>query len=212
MPKKGDHNKSNKLSTRRSRMRTIAFLCTALMAQSVMAQGMGALPPGDVTVVNDENSPVPVTEQTIVEYRYVGLTQAEFDGDDAGGVGGLNASCESKFGGGARLATSSEAEARTDGFADPREGWVLPTPPITVGPDPFEGFRAYDALGQVAGGIGSANEDLALTSAACGRFHLGTENEQGMAVGPSGLLKLDDCDEVQPAACSAPIAIPVLAD
>ena len=87
------------------------LLSTSILLVYSFSQALAAPPTRDVNVTNDETSPVPVNPQTIVEWRYVGLTTAEDDGRfefaTLLGIAAMNKACAADFGPGARAAMSA---------------------------------------------------------------------------------------------------------
>ena len=198
----------------------IFVLATLSFGQSVIAQGgMGRLPPGDVNVTNDETSPVPVTiqngGQSIVEYRYVGLTpdattgriSALFDGITLTGYAAMNKFCEAEFGVGARAATAGEALFRHD--ADSRAGWVVPDGGIVV-LDQSPTFIAVSRHSHARFGGSNVGPEDAYERAACKSYSLDLFFVNSATVTPSGFIDgRSQCADAFPIACSAPVLIPV---
>ena len=175
----------------------------------------------EVLVTNDENSPIPVTiqnggqngAQTTVAWRYVGLTTIEDDGQfgysDLFGIAAMHAECASEFGPGARAATIKEALFRTRFGNDNRQGWLVPgDTPIAIIPR-TTGFIARDAATGIPVGDVEISIDNAITLAYCRRYSESRTTRLGPVSDVSGMVLGKNCNVVLPAACSAPVAIPV---
>ena len=165
----------------------------------------------DVNVTNDETSPVPVSAQTIVEWRYVGLTafiddgRIEFGGRV--GVAAMHNVCASEFGPAARASSISEAYHRDD--ADTRVGWVAPGGPIlTAFREQRSSFTAHDAATGLTLGTEYDDEFTALVRAYCARFAVANIGDFGTVVMQDGLIRHANCTLFHAVSCSAPVAIP----
>jgi hypothetical protein len=176
-----------------------------------------------VTVENDSSSPVPVTiqnsSQTTVEWRYVGLTTLEKSGiwssGSLVGIAAMNHECAKDFGSGARAASPAEALFRPNGDPDTRTGWLALGNRIEIIEEEIAAgtiYAAYDATtGHQLGEFDTTPRD-ALRLMAC-RFYSSNLNEDiAPAIRPNGDLVIAGCapsNPPMPAACSAPVTIPV---
>jgi len=166
-------------------------------------------------VTNDENSPVPVIiqndSQTIVEYRYVGLTEFQTDGNVvyAGlrGIAAMNKVCSDEFGLGTRAANTSEATFRDIGEAE-TQGWLLPTPPIFPHIGTAEDFQAYDAIGFFAG-VSLPAPANAVAFSACFRYTNNDEDLLAPQTTTGANVSIQRCNRLLSVACSAPTIITV---
>ena len=177
--------------------------------------------PVPVEVISSQLDPVTVSDQTIIEWRYIGLTQTEDDGEfqygGLEGVGAMNKACAAEFGPSARAASIQEAFFRDDGAVDTRRGWVAPSGPMIVaryasGGDPQGGpFVAKDAATGINVGQSSITDERALTVAYC--IHYGSitlfDPLDSVSVTSNGRIFSEGCDSVLPVACSAPVSVPV---
>ena len=174
----------------------------------------------DVIVTNDETSPVPVTiqngVQTIVVWRYVGLTTFENDAAflfvGLSGIAAMNAVCAAEFGPSARAATIAEAQFRTAstaGSAEARLGWLVPGGPMIPARTTTDLYRPLDAA--TGGGVGftQVSPHVALSLAHCSRYTLNATSVGGSSVNRFGNQVVSSCNLILPVACSAPVAIPV---
>ena len=214
----------------------IGTLVAVLLSQSVMAQGQGKgppPPPGDVNVintpdvnvanvpdvfvVNDKDSPLPVTiqngVQTIVEWRYVGLTTDEDDGrfefEGLVGVAAMNKMCAVEYGAGARAASIAEAYFRDDGLLDDRLGWLAPAQPMMILKSQSQILVAVDAPSGQHVGVSTESTREAARTAYCTRYQSESDVTLGPVIFPEGITGASNCISKRPAACSAPVAIPV---
>jgi hypothetical protein len=192
------------------RLTAVAFVTTALSTAST-----GAFAKGDA----DKPAEVIVqSTQTIVEYRYVGLT----DYEDAGtfrfgnleGVGAMNKACADTFGAGARAATIAEAFYYEGDLS--RQGWLVPgSSPIVVYANSV-GYNAVDAATGITVGPTRSSQDQSLLRSYCNQYHVSSfggapvivfTRDSGTKYG--GVDYTEECGEERPAACSAPVSIPV---
>lgn len=173
--------------------------------------------PVPVNVINDESSPVPVNAQTIVEWRYVGLTAFEDDGrfEFGGliGIAAMNKACADEtygFGPGARAASIAEALQRDDLSSEIRVGWVAPAGPMVT--EPFGAdFYPVDASTGRHTGRAAATPFFAISGAYCARYQLSDTSFRGVATsGVDAHILVASCATTRPVACSAPVAIPVV--
>jgi len=173
---------------------------------------------GLVEVVNDSTTPIPVTvqngAQTIVEWRYIGLTTFEDDGQflfgGLFGVAAMNKVCAAEFGPGARAASLSEAYFRDDAAVETRSGWVAPGGPMLLAPNPPATLIfPVDAATGARVGAGNASADFAIVLAYCARYSTGVPARRGPAINRLGLNESTECSVTRPVSCSAPVAIPV---
>ena len=172
----------------------------------------------DVVVVNDGNSPIPVTVQngvqTIVEWRYIGLTTFEDDGlflfGGLFGVAAMNKVCAAEFGPGARAASLSEAYFRDDAAVETRSGWVAPGGPMLLATDQsLAVFFPIDAAAGAQVGESFLSPGFAISQAYCARYRTGFGTVQGSRILANGAQVLGACNVTLPVSCSAPVAIPV---
>jgi hypothetical protein len=204
----------------------VAFFATAVLMSSAVLAGekdVIVINTPDVKVVNDENEPVPVMVQNtakIVEYRYIGVTEFESNGlvEFGGlvGIAAMNKVCNAEFGPSSRAASIAEAFWRDDP-QDLRKGWLVPRGPMSfvkgtaIGTD-F--FAAIDSSSGVAvSAEGNADAVTAGLLSYCGRYTQANEQGSvttfGAATGGTGAVSGSLCDNIQPIACSAPVAIPI---
>lgn len=200
-------------------------MVSAVLIGSIGAPAATAAPKdiqGNVTVVNDETSPIPVTIQnggaTIVEYRYIGTTTATTDGSavsttpsgaNLSGVAALHRMCAIEYGEehpGVRAASVSEATYATDPLP-PVPAWVVATDlsAVTAGST----WIAIDGFTGRAASSNRASERSAVLSSNCGNYST-TQFDLG---GPVMLVDAQDgtrgCSETLPVACAAPRVISV---
>lgn len=199
-------------------------LGVVFFAHSVLAQSNAAFGPfiADVNVTNDDASPIPVTIQntvpTIVEYRYLGLTNHADDGDfefgNLKGLAAMNKACSSEFGFTARVATIAEALFRDDAATDARDGWLAPSGPMTFGNARFDslsfGKFAMDPETALRLGATVRFTGLALQSAFCVRYSAPDDFFLAPVIESTGLVSTASCSTVKPVACSAPVAMPAI--
>ena len=195
---------------------------TYFVALSFAGAAFAAPPSKKVIVDNTTSDPVPVivqntapeAQQTLVEYRYVGITAAETSGSVSLGPGGLvglsglNQMCAEEFGRPARVASPLEASSTTyELSANPRDGWVYSRMPRI---DPVgDSWQARDSetLARLDFERGGPNE--ALEVAQCGGFQTDSSTSGAAALnGIAGNILLRSCADIVPVACSLPVALP----
>ena len=187
--------------------------CTALLlaAAWVFAQPPGR-PTQTVEVNNSTNNPVLVSDRTITEWRYIGLTQFEdtgqFEFGGLNGVAAMNKVCAAEFGPGARAANIREAHFRDDEAQDARSGWLAPGEPMIVAGEGL--FYTMDAAtGAYINAYGLPVEETAVERAYCDRYQAANPASTGPLVDSNGVVGWTLCGQTLPVACSAPVSIPV---
>ena len=181
---------------------------------------------GNVTVVNDETSPVPVTIEnggaTIVEYRYIGATAATTDGSakattpsggDLVGVAALHRMCAIEYGEGhpgVRAATQLEASLATAQLPE-AAAWVVATDLSAIYSEIFDNFVAVDlSTGRRAGDdTGKGDAWLAVEKANCAGYTEGLTQNAGPALHDDGFLYPSACSFEHGVACAAPVVFSV---
>ena len=169
----------------------------------------------DIHVANDSTSPIPVTVydagQTIVEWRYIGITRyadnGGFEFEGAWGVTAMHKVCAKEFGPSARAATITEAYFRPAPDENTRDGWLVPgaQSSITIEAAGIQYSYPYDAAsGEV---VGDERDTAAETMARahCQKYTI--EVGSGPVTRPNGTMRVRSCRAVLPVACSAPVAI-----
>jgi hypothetical protein len=175
----------------------------------------------DANITNDSSNPVPVTvqggTQTIVEYRYVGLTSADPTSGRVTALGNSNTSligfaamnklCAEDYGPAARAATINEAFFRND--LDISDAWV-----VADGVDVYaieftvEGvpkkWAAVASSNGVSLGLPVGNPYSAIRFSQCGQYTTDGLSMQGSITRQHGQIGVATCDTILPVACSAP--------
>ena len=166
-----------------------------------------------------QNNGQPFNPMSVIEWRYVGLTEVEDDGEFSFGgligVAAMNKACAAKYPG-ARVSSIREAYFRND--ADLRAGWLVPGGPILLVEDPdasLTGNTLYTAYDSETGEFVSRTADGATAASSrvdqshCNKYRRNTAKFNGPVTEASGAVSLEVCTEIRPAACSLPFGVPV---
>jgi hypothetical protein len=183
---------------------------------------MSAMAQEEVTVINDDESPVPVAPQTTVEYQVVGYTKSTdglveaiaSDGRAIQGYAAMHRLC-SGLGPSWRAATTAEFALSRNIPPAPgvlHQAWVIPTEPVLLRTPGERGgaYTAYDAASSIA--ASATTPQVALGSLSCNHFTFNGFPGSSGVLGSSDDQKFSKsgCDYDFPVACAAPVAVPVV--
>lgn len=181
---------------------TLVAAFALLVSMSVLAKG-GANNPAEVIVQSTK---------TIVEVRYVGVTTHLDDGEweypvggGVAGVAAMNRACRDDYGPGARAATIQDMLLAES----PADSWLVPSDLAVAAVESFQGFFiAVDASTGYQVGPEAPDTFLAFSLAYCNRYLTGQSSGRGVVMRLGG-IGATFCDREFPAACAAPVVIPV---
>ena len=183
--------------------------------KSILIAAVVLLVSVNVLAKGGEDKPTEVVVQatnTIVEYRFVGVTVEERDGSfgygGLVGVSALHKLCADEFGPGARASTISESQFRGDDGAG--QAWLAPgnTPMVIAATGPAT-WAPHDAVTGDRVGNSFSSGSAALGSAYCNSYSSASSNNSAPVSQSGAPVVPGTCNSNRPVACSAPVDIPV---
>jgi hypothetical protein len=196
----------------------LSFLNIILLLGVMPSVALALPPPKDVTVVNNNDSPVPVNMQSASEYRIVGYTTHTTNGhifhsNGTQGYFAMHSYCQAEVDANSRACFASEVSGPplvtgTD-FA-----WVIRSRDVAVIENTLDaGNNEFVAIDAGSGRV--VYEDLTLFGAVgnldCVQYTNSDSNTAGQVVTQiSGSITVGVCNEVRQIACCAPVTIPVI--
>jgi hypothetical protein len=192
--------------------RTLLFApCFLPMIAVAQPPEKDAPPTVEVSVTNTEETPVPVSDQTLVEWRFIDFSDTETNGQIQSGVNllgypAMHAICAAEVPG-SRACFSSEV-ARSTRPDDTTSGWVIPTD-VVVYPVPIDRWLAHDtAIGRT--GVSEQFPSDAMFDLSCANYINGSSGN-GSIFSRLGVTTgaMASCTTLRPIACCGPVAIPV---